>query len=66
MMMLSRASLAAVKRVCSRVHVYRTFTSTTPLGDQYDVIVIGAFFFGVFNCGAALVVVVVFVRSPIT
>ena len=43
MMMLSRASLAAVERV-SRVHVYRTFTSTTPLGDQYDVVVIGAFF----------------------
>jgi dihydrolipoamide dehydrogenase len=40
-MMLSRASLAAVKRVCSRVHVYRTFTSTTALGDQYDVVVIG-------------------------
>jgi hypothetical protein len=66
MMMLSRASLAAVKRVCSRVHVYRTFTSTTALGDQYDVVVIGAFFLVFSIVARHLCVVVVIVRSPIT
>jgi hypothetical protein len=62
MMMLSRASFAAVGRV-SRVHVYRTFTSTAPLGDQYDVVVIGAFFF---VSVVARHLLLSFVRSPIT
>jgi len=40
--MLSRASFTAVRRgTATRFNVYRSFTSTTPLGDQYDVVVIG-------------------------
>jgi hypothetical protein len=36
--MLSRASTIARG---TRFNVYRSFTSTTPLGDQYDIVVIG-------------------------
>ena len=40
--MLSRASFTVARRgTTTRFNIYRSFSSTGPLGDQYDVVVIG-------------------------